>query len=60
MLTPEPTAMPAPAREVRPSKDRTSPWVLTADMVMVGVVREIGTAAQISEAQDFPSKRPKR
>lgn len=33
MEIPLPTAMPAPAREVRPSRDMTSPVVLTADMI---------------------------
>lgn len=32
METPLPTATPAPAREVRPSRERTSPVVLTADI----------------------------
>lgn len=35
MLTPDPTAMPAPAREVRPSRDSTSPVVETADITAV-------------------------
>lgn len=36
METPLPTATPAPAREVRPSRDRTIPVVLTADISVVG------------------------
>ena len=33
MLTPDPTATPAPASDVRPRRDRTNPVVLTADMI---------------------------
>jgi hypothetical protein len=36
METPLPTATPAPAREVRPSRDRTRPVVLTADISVGG------------------------
>ena len=36
MLTPDPTATPAPASDVRPRRDNTSPVVLTADMFKSG------------------------
>lgn len=41
MDTPDPTAMPAPAREVRPRRDRTRPVVLTADMTVSEVVGSV-------------------
>ena len=36
MLTPDPTATPAPASDVRPRRDNTSPVVLTADIFKSG------------------------
>ena len=38
MLTPDPTATPAPASDVRPSRDNTSPVVLTADILCFSVL----------------------